>query len=277
MIDEEKVEEELEPTPYSGEYRRTLFDPDEEPEPDLSDLSEIEDTQKQEGMISKEQEHNWKKRYADLKSYHDRQKNEWTQEKELIEAKSRLAEKSAVLSEMPKSFEEIEEFKKEYPEVYGIVETVSKLQAEAKSEELEQRISALNKREEEARYKTSEAELLALHPDFLDLKKDSEFLGWLEKQPETISNGIYKNRTDAQWAARIIDLYKLDSGTINQKKSKPSKSAATAVTKTQKAVSVADRDDIKIWTSSEISKLKPHEFEKLEKEIDLASREGRII
>ena len=101
----------------------------------------------------------------------------------------------------------IEEFKKEYPEVYGIVETVSKLQAEAKSEELEQRISALNKREEEARYKTSEAELLALHPDFLDLKKDSEFLGWLEKQPETISNGIYKNRTDAQWAARIIDLY----------------------------------------------------------------------
>ncbi len=277
MIDEEKVEEELEPTPYSGEYRRSLLDPDEEPEPDLSDLSEIEDTQKQEGMISKEQEHNWKKRYADLKSYHDRQKNEWTQEKELIEAKSRLAEQSAVLSEMPKSLEEIEEFKKEYPEVYGVVETVSKLQAAAKSEELEKRIAELNKREEEARYKTSEAELLSLHPDFLDLKNDPEFLGWLEKQPETISNGIYKNRTDAQWAARIIDLYKLDSGTINQKKSKPSKSAAIAVTKTKKAISVADTDDKKIWTNAEISKLKPHEFEQLEKEIVKAAKEGRII
>ena len=277
MIDEEKVEEEFEPTPYSGEYRKSLLDADEEPEPDLSDLSEIENTQKQEGMLSKEQDHNWKKRYADLKSYHDRQKNEWTQERELIEAKSRLAEQSAVLSEMPKSLEEIEEFKQEYPEVYGVVETVSRLQAEAKSEELEKRISALNQREEEARYKTSEAELLAVHPDFLDLKTDPEFLGWLEEQPETISNGIYKNRTDSQWAARIIDLYKLDSGTVNRKKSKPSKSAATAVTKTQKAISVTDTDDKKIWTSSEISKLKPYEFEKLEKELDKASREGRII
>ena len=278
MIDEEKVEEELEPTPYSGEYRRTLFDPDEEPEPDLSDLSEIEDTQKQEGMISKEQEHNWKKRYADLKSYHDRQKNEWTQEKELIEAKSRLAEQSAVLSEMPKSLDEIEEFKKEYPEVYGVVETVSKLQAAAKSEELEKRIAELNKREEEARYKTSEAELLSLHPDFLDLKNNPEFLGWLEKQPETISNGIYKNRTDAQWAARIIDLYKLDSGTVNQPKSKSKKAdAAQAVSTTRKTVPITGNEDKKIWTSSEISKLKPHQFEKLEKEIDKASREGRII
>ena len=277
MIDEEKVEEELEPTPYRGEYQRNLLDADEEPEPDLSDLSEIEDTQKQEGMVSKEQDHNWKKRYADLKSYHDRQKNEWTQEKELIEAKSRLAEQSAVLSEMPKSLEEIEEFKKEYPEVYGVVETVSKLQAQAKSEELEKRISALNQREDEARYKTSEAELIALHPDFLDLKSNPEFLSWLDKQPETISNGIYKNRTDATWAARIIDLYKLDSGTINQKKSRPSKSAAESVTTTRKTVTVSDTEDKKIWTSSEISKLKPHQFEKLEKEIDKASREGRII
>jgi len=277
MIDEEKVEEEFEPTPYSGEYRRSLLDADEEPEPDLSDLSEIENTQKQEGMLSKEQDHNWKKRYADLKSYHDRQKNEWTQERELIEAKSRLAEQSAVLSEMPKSLEEIEEFKQEYPEVYGVVETVSRLQAEAKSEELEKRISALNQREEEARYKTSEAELLVLHPDFLDLKNDPEFLEWLEKQPETISKGIYKNRTDSQWAARIIDLYKLDSGTVNPKKSKSSKSAATAVTKTQKAISVADREDVRIWTNAEISKLKPHEFEQLESEIVKASREGRII
>jgi hypothetical protein len=277
MIDEEKVEEEFEPTPYSGEYRKSLLDADEEAEPDLSDLSEIENTQKQEGMLSKEQDHNWKKRYADLKSYHDRQKNEWTQERELIEAKSRLAEQSAVLSEMPKSLEEIEEFKREYPEVYGVVETVSRLQAEAKSEELEKRISALNQREEEARYKTSEAELLVLHPDFLDLKNDPEFLGWLEKQPETISNGIYKNRTDSQWAARIIDLYKLDSSTVNPKKFKSSKSAATAVTKTQKAISVADREDIRIWTNAEISKLKPHEFEKLESELVKASREGRII
>jgi len=32
----------------------------------------------------------------------------------------------------------------------------------------------------------------------------------------------------------------------------------------------------KVWTTSEIAKLKPHEFEKFEKEIDLARLEGRI-
>jgi hypothetical protein len=32
----------------------------------------------------------------------------------------------------------------------------------------------------------------------------------------------------------------------------------------------------KVWTTSEISKLKAHEFEKFEKEIDLARLEGRI-
>ena len=40
MIDENKVEEEHEPTPYQGEYRKELLKPDEEPDPDISDLSE---------------------------------------------------------------------------------------------------------------------------------------------------------------------------------------------------------------------------------------------
>jgi hypothetical protein len=34
--------------------------------------------------------------------------------------------------------------------------------------------------------------------------------------------------------------------------------------------------DKRVWSIKEISKLKPHEFDKLEKEIDLAKREGRI-
>jgi len=54
-------------------------------------------------------------------------------------------------------------------------------------------------------------------------------------------------------------------------------SAAIAVTKTKKAISVADTDDMKIWTNAEISKLKPHEFEHFEKEIVKAAKEGRII
>jgi len=279
MIDKKPTEKEKpKHTPYQGEYKKDLLKPDVTPDPDISDLSEIEKTQTPEGMVAKSQDHDWKKRYADLKSYHDRQKNEWTQKQELLEAQSKLAEKSQVLSQMPKSPEEIEEFKKDYPDVYGVVETVSKLQAEAKAVELEERISALRKREEEASYKTAEQELLSLHPDFAELRKDAEFLDWLDTQPSTIADGIYKNRTDAKWAARVLDLYKLDSGKVNQKKQpRSSKSAAEAVTKTKKSSPKTTDDDKKIWTTQEISRLKPHEFEKLEAELDAANREGRII
>ena len=277
MVDIEQ-EEELEPTPYQNEYRRTLLDSDEEEteELNLSDLPEEANTQKDEGLVSKKQEHDWQKRYSDLKSYHDRQRNEWQQEKELLDAKSKLAEQSPSLASMPKTTEELEEFKQEYPDVYGVVETVSRLQAEARTAEIEKRIAELTKKEEEAKYKTAEQELLVLHPDFIELKESSEFLSWLDLQPETISNGIYKNRTDARWAARILDLYKMDSNIKPKSKSKKA-DAAEAVSFTQKTVSTTSSGDKKIWTNLEISKLKPHEFEQLEKEIVQASREGRII
>ena len=47
------------------------------------------------------------------------------------------------------------------------------------------------------------------------------------------------------------------------------------ITKTRKSAE-SDAPKKKIWTTTEISKLKAHEFEKLEKEIDLARLEGRI-
>ena len=279
MVDKEQnEEEELEPTPYQNEYRRTLLDSDEEEteELNLSDLPEEANTQQDEGLISKKQEHDWQKRYSDLKSYHDRQRNEWQQEKELLDAKTKLVEQSTSLASMPKTTEELEEFKQEFPDVYGVVETVSRLQAESRTAEIEKRIAALNKKEEEAKYKSAEQELLVLHPDFIELKQSSEFLNWLDSQPSTISDGIYKNRTDARWAARILDLYKMDSNIQPKSKSKKV-DAAQAVSTTRKTVPVTGNEDKKMWTSSEISKLKPHQFEKLEKEIDKASREGRII
>ena len=278
MIDtEQTIEEVKEPTPYENEYRQHLEDEEQE-DLNLSDFSD-ENTQEDEGLIAKKQEHDWKKRYSDLKSYHDRQKNEWQQKEELLEAKSKLVEQARVFSDTPKTQEELEEFKEAYPDVFGVVQTVSQLQTEAKTKELEDRIAQLQKQEEQAKQKTAEQELTLLHPDFPELKEDTEFLNWLDSQPEVLSDGIYNNRSDAKWAARVIDLYKADKGVDQKPKSSPKKkkSAAEAVTKSSKASPSTNESDTKIWTNAEISKLKPHEFEKLEKEIDRAVREGRII
>jgi hypothetical protein len=271
MIDTNEQVKEL--TPYENEYRRNLKDEEQE-DLNLSDFSE-ETTQEDEGLVAKKQEHDWKKRYSDLKSYHDRKNNEWEQEKELLEAKSKLAEQANTFSSAPKTTEELKEFEENYPDVFGVVQTVSQLQADARTKELEDRIAQLQKQEEQAQYKTAEQELLVLHPDFNELKEDTEFLDWLDKQPSVLSDGIYNNRTDARWAARVIDLYKADTG-INQKTKASSKDAAAVVTKSTKTAPFSKNDGKKIWSIEEISRLKPHEFEQLESEIDAAKREGRI-
>ena len=116
-------------------------------------------------------------------------------------------------------------------------------------------------------------ELLRLQPNFNKLKEDEKFIKWLDKQPESISNGILKNNSDAKWASRIVDLYYLDSGS---KKSAKIPDAATSITsKGSKEVNVSQKDG-KIWKASEIQKMNPWEFEKLEKDIDLARAEGRV-
>ena len=285
MTDVNTEEETLEPTPYDNAYRRTLMDDDpapEESDPEILDIPNG-DTPELEGLIQAqdEKEHDWKKRYSDLKSYHDRKNNEWLQQQELTEAKLKLAQQQASAPRnLPKSTEELEEFKTEYPDVYDVVETVSRLEADARIKEVEERIESLLKAEREAQVRTAEKELLSVHPDFLEIKSDPEFLAWLEEQPASIADGVYKNRTDSKWAARVVDLYKSDKDIGQKKRGRPRKAeaeAAKAVTKTERASASSSEGEKKIWTSSEIARLKPHEFVELEKEIDKANREGRII
>ena len=283
MTDVETKEEVQENTPYKGKDRIAALEPDKPEEPENREIIDSLKEDTQEGFLQKQkeaQDHDWKKRYSDLKSYHDRKNNEWTQQQELAEAKLKLAEQKANHPDvLPKSPEELEEFKKEYPDVYNVVETVAKLQSTERMREVETRLEELKKSEQESQVRIAEKELLSLHPDFIDIKDSPEFLSWLDDQPASIADGIRKNRTDAKWASRVLDLFKIDNNISQKKRGRPKKSdvesAAEAVTKTEK-VKVSPEGEAKIWTSEEIAKLKPHQFEKLESEIDKASREGRI-
>ena len=259
-----------EPTPYQGEYKRHLDDPDLESE----DTSQ-EATPKDEGFLDHKTkpDHNYKKRYDDLKSHYDRKLNEWKQEQETLHAQLKATNEQTV--QVPKTAEELNQFKQNYPDVYDIVETISMQNADSRVQNIEERLEVLREQEQQALQRTAEQELLALHPDFAELKTDESFSEWLKDQPESISNGVLKNGTDHKWAARVIDLYKADSGTTQKKtKGRPSK-AAESVTKTQKRT-VQTKGDKKVWSITEIEKMKPWEFEKYEKDIDQARREGRL-
>ena len=287
-------EEELEPTPYENEYRQSLGDPDDDEEiEDPIDMVTPKSPKK--GLAEKRKDasasdtHDYKKRYGDLKKHYDTKLNEWKQNQELLEAKLQMAENSTDLPPLPKTEEELTEFRDKYPDVYDVVETISALKASDRVREIETKLDDLKVKEQEAIVQTAEQELISLHSDFGELKESEDFLTWLDDQHPNISDGIYKNNTDAQWAARVVDLYKSDKGTTSKTRSKqrskatrskaaPKKSAAEAVTKTKQRRYIEElQDDNKVWTVQEISRLKPNEFAALEKDIDRAVKDGRVV
>ena len=126
----------------------------------------------------------YKKRYDDLKRHYDSKLNEFRQrEQELISA-NRPEYKA------PKTVEELEEFKSKYPDVYDVVETVSHLQSEAKTQELETQLRAMQERESEALKREAETELKIKHPDFQEIRDSDDFHAWAKAQPEDRKSNV---------------------------------------------------------------------------------------
>ena len=173
----------------------------------------------------------------------------------------------------PKTPEELTQFKEQYPDVYNVIETVAHSQAENKTKALQDEIKDLQGDRQRLTKEKAEQELLRLHPDFMQIKAEAEFGTWLEEQPPSIADGVTKNNTDAKWAARVIDLYKADKGISRTSKKQATNTAADFVPTKKKSEPAKGKKE---WSAEEIRRMKPHEFEKYEKEIDLARREGRI-
>jgi flagellar motility protein MotE (MotC chaperone) len=270
-----------EPNLYRNKYRQDLYKDDdeeqkveEEAKQDEMDTSE-EATPKGESFVETKEEDGtvYKKRYDDLKRHYDKKLEEWKREREGLEAANKVSDTGV---QVPTTPEEITEFKQKYPDVYKVVESVASMQAEQRAGDLRGEIDSLKKREEDLIVQSAYKELTTLHPDFTEIKTDEKFLEWLDQQPESISDGIYKNNKDARWASRVLDLYKADVGMTKEPR-KTNKSAAQAVKSTKAKEIVTDTDaNKKVWKGSDIAKMKPWEFEKFEKEIDLARQEGRI-
>ena len=246
-----------------------------------SDITEIE----AEGSVNAEEldiikdkpykRPNYKKRYDDLKKHYDSKLNEFRiREQELLEE----ATKNRTEYKAPKTEEELEQFKNNYPDVYEVVETVAHLQSESKAKVLEERLSKLQERENQLIRKDAETWLMEKHPDFEDIRNSDDFHTWAKEQPESIQKWIYSNTQDADLASRALDLFKKDFG-IEPVKTKSSskktrKSAADMVS--TKTTSVEPKQQ-KVWSEREIAAMSMAEFDKYEEDISNAMQEGRIV
>ena len=218
----------------------------------------------------------YKKRYDDLKRHYDSKLNEFkAREQELLEE----ATKNRQNYKAPKSIEELEQFREEYPDVYEVVETVSHLKSQEQSKDLQEKINRLEQREEELLRKDAEKRLMEKHPDFEDIRNSDDFHNWAKEQPKSIQDWIYENADDADLASTALDLFKTHMGMDNSKKTKSNskqtkKSAADMVS--TKTTTVEPKQE-KIWSETEIAAMSMDEFDKFEDEISEAMQQGRIV
>jgi len=214
----------------------------------------------------------YKKRYDDLKRHYDSKLNEFKQrEEELI--KQAVPEYKA-----PKTPEELEEFKKSYPDVFEVVETVAHMQSESKAKVLEERLSKLQEREQEISQQEAEKRLRERHPDFDDIRNSDDFHKWAKEQPSSIQSWIYDNADDADLASRAIDLFKRDLGIdVPEKVTKSSSKTKSAADMVSTKTTAVEPKSEKVWSEREIAAMSMDEFDKYESEISEAMQQGRIV
>ena len=216
---------------------------------------------------------NYKKRYDDLKKHYDNKVSEFKQKEQELVAQARAAEPQY---EPPRTIEDLEEFKQQYPDLYNTVETVAHLQSKRQVSELEAQLQSIRQRESEVLQREAETSLRDRHPDFEDIRGDDNFHGWAKEQPEQIQDWIYNNPDNVALASKAIDLYKMENG-ISQtqpRRQQPQGSAADMVS--TKTTSVDARQP-KIWTEREIAAMSLDQFDRYEEEINQAMIEGRVV
>ena len=220
---------------------------------------------------------NYKKRYDDLKKHYDDRVSQFKQREQELLAE---ASSSRPQYEVPKSAEEIERFKQEYPDLYDTVETVAHLQSERQVGELQGQLSALQEREADIMRREAETGLRDRHPDFETIRTDENFHEWAKVQPDEIQDWIYKNPDNVSLASKAIDLYKMDNGiasTPQRRQSRQPREGSAADMVSTKTTTIDVDKGTKIWTEREIAAMSLDQFDAVEEEINQAITEGRVV
>ena len=268
--DSNATEEVATPTPYKHPDRN-LMDKEDESTATVESTEESDETKQKEEHPVGVEDATFKKRYDDLKRHYDETVSK--HKDELLKLKK---EKEAIASKpIFKSKEELEEWRRENPDVYDSVMQLTTEATMKTKQEMEEQLLEVKRQQSRLAREKAEVELAKKHPDFKEIRESADFHEWASVQDNTVQSWLYDNSDNPSAAARAIDLYKYDRGLSTKKVNYDAKKeAAKAVSKTKASETPTQK---KQWTWAEIKKLKPSEYEKFEKDIDAAHREGRIV
>ena len=221
------------------------------------------------------EEKNFKKRYGDLRRHQQKKEEEFAAKIKSLEAQLNKAAKQELV--LPKTDEELEAWSKEYPDVAAIIESIADKKSKNAAKDLEERMAELEEMRFDAQRNKAEAELVKIHPDFIEIRQDDTFHDWAKEQPKWVQDALYENMDDAKSVARVIDLYKVDKGITNKKKPKPEEKAAASSVKTKSAATPEPDETSKYIRESEVAAMSIKEYEKRAEEIMEAQRSGNFI
>ena len=218
---------------------------------------------------------NYKKRYDDLKKHYDQKLSEFKRTEQELREQAREAEPQY---QAPKSQEDLDRFRQEYPDLYDTVETVAHMRSQHEVEALRSKLSVIEQRESEIAAREAETALKERHPDFDNIRGDDNFHEWAQEQPEQIQDWIYNNPNNVTLAVKALDLYKLETGKgrSTQKRRSNRQQGGSAADMVSTKTTNVDAKEAKIWTESEIAKMSLDQFDRVEDEIKLAMEEGRV-
>lgn len=263
ITDEESVEDKPDSEEPQAEPVQAESDTKQEEEPKA---------EAQEEDLSAE-EKNFKKRYGDLRRHSQKKEEEFNAKLEALQAQLDKAANNELV--LPKTEEELEAWSKEYPDVAGIVEAIADKKSKATAKDLEARMAEFEELRVTAKREKAEAELAGMHPDFVQIREDDSFHTWAKEQPKWVQDALYENMEDAKSVARVIDLYKIDTGIVT-KKTNNDKAAAESV-KTKGTVKAEPDEASKFIKESEVANMSIKEYEKRAEEIFDAQRNGRFV
>lgn len=220
---------------------------------------------------------NYKKRYDDLKKHYDQKLSEFKRTEQELREQSREAEPQY---QAPKSQEDLDRFRTEYPDLYDTVETVAHMRSQQEVEALRSRFSVIEQREAQIAAREAESALQERHPDFDQIRGDDSFHEWAQEQPDQIQDWIYNNPNNVTLAVKALDLYKLETGKGQGSRKRRSGNrqpqGGSAADMVSTKTTNVDAKEAKIWTESEIAKMSLDQFDRHEEEIKIAMEEGRV-
>jgi hypothetical protein len=257
-------------TPSAAESLYYEDDDDNEPQQQKA-------TRKKAPSSEDEPSTNYKKRYDDLKKHYDQKLSEFKRTEQELREQSREAEPQY---QAPKSQEDLDRFRTEYPDLYDTVETVAHMRSQQEVEALRSRFSVIEEREAQIAAREAESALQERHPDFDQIRGDDSFHEWAQEQPNQIQDWIYNNPNDVTLAVKALDLYKLETGKGQGSRKRRSGNrqpqGGSAADMVSTKTTNVDAKEAKIWTESEIAKMSLDQFDRHEDEIKIAMEEGRV-